>query len=56
MFVLSNAVRDYAWGSTDALASFLGRPPDGGPQAELWIGAHPGDPAVGILGSMSRPV
>lgn len=45
MFVLSNAVRDYAWGSTDALASFLGRPPDGGPQAELWIGAHPGDPS-----------
>ena len=37
--------RDYAWGSRTLLPRFLGRPADGGPHAELWIGAHPGDPA-----------
>ena len=35
----------YAWGARDQLAAFLGRPPSGGPEAELWIGAHPGGPA-----------
>jgi mannose-6-phosphate isomerase len=42
---MGNAVRDYAWGSTEQMAQFLGRPPDGRPQAELWIGAHDGDPS-----------
>jgi mannose-6-phosphate isomerase len=45
MFRLSNAVRDYAWGSTTRLAEFLGRAPSGRPEAELWIGAHEGDPS-----------
>ncbi|MDP2773918.1 MAG: mannose-6-phosphate isomerase, class I [Nocardioides sp.] len=45
MFRLSNAVRDYAWGSKTQLAEFLGRPPSGRPEAELWIGAHAGDPS-----------
>lgn len=46
MFLLSNPVRDYAWGSTRRLAQFLGREPSGGPEAELWIGAHEGGPSV----------
>ncbi|GER23848.1 mannose-6-phosphate isomerase [Zafaria cholistanensis] len=46
MYRLSNTVRDYAWGSTDAIAGLLGRVPTGGPEAELWIGAHPGAPSV----------
>lgn len=40
-------VRSYAWGSRSALAQLRGddRPSDH-PEAELWLGAHPGDPAV----------
>lgn len=46
MFVaIGNTPRDYAWGSRRAIAEFLGRPPSGGPQAELWLGAHAGSPA-----------
>ena len=47
MFVgITNTPRDYAWGSTTAIASLLGRSPSGGPEAELWLGTHPGSPAV----------
>jgi mannose-6-phosphate isomerase len=39
-------VRTYAWGSRTAIAEFTGRPsPTAHPEAELWYGAHPGDPA-----------
>jgi mannose-6-phosphate isomerase len=44
--VLRGAVRTYAWGSRTAIAEFTGRPvPAAHPEAELWFGAHPGDPA-----------
>ncbi|MCU1558294.1 MAG: manA [Microbacteriaceae bacterium] len=47
MFVgITNAPRPYAWGSTTAIAELLGRTPSGGPEAELWLGAHPGSPSV----------
>lgn len=42
---LSNVPRDYAWGSTTLLADLEGRTPAGGPEAEVWFGDHPGDPA-----------
>lgn len=46
MFVeITNSPRDYAWGSTTLLPAFLGNEPDGRPQAELWLGTHPGSPA-----------
>ncbi|WP_029115341.1 mannose-6-phosphate isomerase, class I [Mycobacterium sp. URHB0044] len=46
MDLLRGAVRTYAWGSRTALAEFTGRPsPTAHPEAELWLGAHPGDPA-----------
>ncbi|WP_374007729.1 mannose-6-phosphate isomerase, class I [Leifsonia sp. LS-T14] len=46
MFVrIGNTPRDYAWGSTTAIAGLLGTEPSGGPEAELWLGAHPGSPA-----------
>lgn len=45
MFLLDCAIRGYAWGSRTHLARFLGREATGDPQAELWIGAHAGDPA-----------
>ena len=43
MDLLDNPVRRYAWGSDRDIPEFLGVPSDGGPQAELWMGAHPGD-------------
>ncbi|OUE08322.1 Mannose-6-phosphate isomerase [Clavibacter michiganensis] len=41
---LANTPRDYAWGSRTAIAELLGREPSGGPEAELWLGAHDGSP------------
>ncbi|MCU7823701.1 mannose-6-phosphate isomerase, class I [Kitasatospora sp. DSM 101779] len=40
---LQNTVRPYAWGSTTAIPALLGEQPTGEPQAEMWLGAHPGD-------------
>jgi mannose-6-phosphate isomerase len=52
MFVgIANTPRDYAWGSTTAMAELLGTAPSGHPEAELWLGAHPGSPARLIDGS-----
>ncbi|OBF27963.1 mannose-6-phosphate isomerase, class I [Mycobacterium sp. ACS4331] len=46
MDLLRGAVRTYAWGSRTAIADFTGRPvPAPHPEAELWLGAHPADPA-----------
>ncbi|AEW94386.1 MULTISPECIES: mannose-6-phosphate isomerase, class I [Streptomycetaceae] len=42
---LANTVRPYAWGSTTAIPELLGTEPTGEPQAELWMGAHPGAPS-----------
>jgi mannose-6-phosphate isomerase len=42
---LHNTVRPYAWGSTTAIPELLGTEPTGEPQAELWMGAHPGAPS-----------
>lgn len=42
---LTNAPRDYAWGSDSLLADLEGRTPTGSPEAEVWFGDHPGDPS-----------
>lgn len=43
---LRGAIRTYAWGSRTAIAEFTGREvPAAHPEAELWFGAHPDDPA-----------
>lgn len=42
---IQNTPRPYAWGSTTAIADLLGTVPSGGPEAELWLGDHPGSPA-----------
>lgn len=43
---MHNRIRPYAWGSRTALAELTGAPsPSQHPQAELWMGAHPGDPS-----------
>ncbi|KAA0023974.1 mannose-6-phosphate isomerase, class I [Antrihabitans cavernicola] len=46
MHLLDGRLRSYAWGSRTALAKLCGRPvPSAHPEAELWFGAHPADPA-----------
>ncbi|HEV7742265.1 MAG TPA: mannose-6-phosphate isomerase, class I [Pseudolysinimonas sp.] len=46
MFVgIVNTPRDYAWGSSTAIPRLLGAAPTGEPQAEYWLGAHPGSPS-----------
>ncbi|MEU6895681.1 mannose-6-phosphate isomerase, class I [Streptomyces sp. NPDC046557] len=42
---LTNPIRPYSWGSTTAIPGLLGVEPTGEPQAELWMGAHPGAPS-----------
>jgi mannose-6-phosphate isomerase len=45
--LLSNTIQPYAWGSVTAIAELLGIDnPDGTPQAELWMGAHPAAPSA----------
>lgn len=47
MQLLNNRVRPYAWGSRTTIAALLGRQvPAPHPEAELWLGAHPGDPSA----------
>jgi mannose-6-phosphate isomerase len=48
--LMRNRIRPYAWGSRTAIAELTGGPtPSAHPQAEMWMGAHPGDPSV-LLG------
>ncbi|MGW0862071.1 mannose-6-phosphate isomerase, class I [Streptomyces sp. NPDC002611] len=42
---LDNTIRPYAWGSPTAIPNLLGVEPTGEPQAEMWMGAHPGAPS-----------
>src|SRR3954451_25189294 len=45
MWPLTSAVRAYPWGSRTVIPELLGEPvPSERPQAELWMGAHPGSP------------
>lgn len=55
MELLHNAVRAYAWGSRTAIAELLGKEvPTPHPEAELWMGAHPGDPSR-VVGPDGEP-
>ena len=49
---LDNTVRPYAWGSTTAIPKLLGVEPSGEPQAEMWMGAHPGAPSRTARGTL----
>ncbi|WP_318213104.1 mannose-6-phosphate isomerase, class I [Streptomyces sp. SCL15-6] len=50
---LDNTVRPYAWGSTTAIPTLLGTEPTGEPQAEMWMGAHPGAPSRTDRGTLA---
>lgn len=43
---LACTIMPYAWGSRTAIASLTGRPVSDGPEAELWMGAHPVAPSI----------
>jgi mannose-6-phosphate isomerase len=43
---LATTIRPYDWGSVTALPRLFGTEPTGKPQAELWMGAHPGAPST----------
>jgi mannose-6-phosphate isomerase len=46
MELLQPVVRPYPWGSRRGIAELQGRPvPAAGPEAELWMGAHPSGPS-----------
>ncbi|MGW8767488.1 mannose-6-phosphate isomerase, class I [Streptomyces sp. NPDC055815] len=51
---LVNTVRPYAWGSTTAIPELLGTAPTGEPQAEMWMGAHPGAPSRTDRGALNE--
>ncbi|MEU1121467.1 MULTISPECIES: mannose-6-phosphate isomerase, class I [unclassified Streptomyces] len=53
---LSNTIRPYAWGSTTAIAELVGAEPTGEPQAEMWMGAHPGAPSRTDRGALNEVV
>jgi mannose-6-phosphate isomerase len=47
MWQLTTAVRHYPWGSRTVIPDLLGQPtPADRPHAELWVGAHPGEPSL----------
>ena len=47
VYPLTGVIRPYAWGSHTVIADLQGRPtPTEAPEAELWLGAHPGDPST----------
>ena len=47
MDLLTPRIQPYPWGTVDAIADLQGRPvPAPGPEAELWMGAHPSAPSA----------
>ncbi|MFI6350454.1 mannose-6-phosphate isomerase, class I [Streptomyces sp. NPDC050560] len=53
---LDNTIRPYAWGSTTAIAHLTGAQPTGEPQAEMWLGAHPGAPSRTPRGPLDQVI
>jgi mannose-6-phosphate isomerase len=51
IYKLRNQIKRYDWGSPDLIPRFLDIDGDGGPQAELWMGSHPGSASVVCLPS-----
>jgi mannose-6-phosphate isomerase len=53
---IDNTPRPYAWGSTTAIAELMGTTPSGAPEAELWLGDHPGSPARVVPPAEGEPL
>lgn len=48
---LDNPLQHYEWGSPTAIPRLVGRPADGQPVAEMWLGAHPAGSSTVMAGS-----
>jgi mannose-6-phosphate isomerase len=55
-FALEGVIRRYDWGSRSAIQQLLGTEPDGRPLAELWFGAHTGDPSPALGGTLDQVI
>ncbi|MFI7579986.1 mannose-6-phosphate isomerase, class I [Kocuria sp. M1N1S27] len=54
---MRNPIQHYAWGSREVLARLQGRAvPSPEPEAELWVGAHPGAPSVLLRDGRDEPL
>jgi mannose-6-phosphate isomerase len=53
---LRGAVVSSAWGSHELIPALRGNRPAREPQAEVWFGAHPANPAGVVLDGVIRPV
>jgi mannose-6-phosphate isomerase len=51
-FPIFNEPRDYAWGIRNGISDLFGHKGSQRPEAELWLGAHPGSPSR-IVGARS---
>jgi len=57
MYLMKNRIRTYGWGSRTAIATLVGDDaPSAEPQAEMWIGAHPGDSSQLYLAVGEQPL
>jgi mannose-6-phosphate isomerase len=56
VFEVEGALRRYEWGSRSVIQRLLGEQPDGRPAAELWFGAHAGDPSAALGTTLDRIV
>lgn len=45
LITISNAPREYSWGSRTLIPELEGRAPTGATEAEIWYGDHPGSPS-----------
>jgi mannose-6-phosphate isomerase len=54
VFPIEGVIRRYDWGSRTAIQELLGTEPDGRPAAELWFGAHAGDPSPALDTTLDR--
>jgi mannose-6-phosphate isomerase len=56
VFAVDGVLRRYGWGSRTAIQHLLGEQPDGRPAAELWFGAHAGDPSPALGTTLEKVV
>ena len=57
MFVeLSNTPRPYPWGDSHSIATWQNRPAPQLPEAELWLGTHPGSEAFVVQQTTPQPL
>jgi mannose-6-phosphate isomerase len=54
IFPIEGVIRPYEWGSRSAIQQLLDLEPDGRPAAELWFGAHSGDPSPALGTTLDR--